>query len=216
MNTNKKWQINLNWIVIGGFSALLLTTFVFSWIIGGNQRLAILIVILKLIGFAASFLLILGELGHPLFDTICPKWEKINCQAVMESPASKLFGLIPMADIGGVYFSGGIILICFSLVNPNFFNQVYMLGVLNLLTLPYTIFSILYQALAVKFYCFLCLIVQLIFWLEFSQFYSFVFAGFPRFTLTDFLPLIWAFGLPLLAWLFFRPLVKKAIAADYK
>ncbi|MCK5058279.1 MAG: vitamin K epoxide reductase family protein [Candidatus Aminicenantes bacterium] len=216
MNTIKKGQIFPNRVVIAGFTALLLATFILSWIIGSNQRLAILIVILKIVGFAASFLLILGELGHPLFDAICPKWEKIDCHAVMKSPASKLFGLIPMADIGGIYFSGGIILICFSVVNPHFFNQVYLLGILNLLTLPYTIFSLLYQVFVVKYFCFLCLIVQMVFWLEFSQFYSFVFAGFPRFTAADFLPFIWAFGLPLFAWLFFRPLIKKAVAADNK
>lgn len=204
----------LKWIVIAGFSVLLLATFVLAWDIGGSQRLAILIVILKLVGFGASFLLILGALGHPLFDRICPKWEKIDCHAVMRSPASKLFGLIPMADLGAIYFSGGIILICISVINPQFFNLVYVLAVLNLLTLPYTIFSVLYQAFAVKYFCFLCLIVQLIFWLEFSQFYSFLFAGFPRFSVGDFLPVIWAFGLPLFSWIFFRPMIKKAIEAE--
>jgi uncharacterized membrane protein len=215
MKAENKWQIYLKRVVVAGFSGLFLATFVLSWLKGGNQRLAILIIILKLIGFGASFLLILGELGHPLFDSICPKWEKIDCHAVMQSPASKLFGLIPMADIGAVYFSGGIILICFSVIHPNFFNQVYVLAALNLLTLPYTIFSLLYQAFAVKYFCFLCLIVQLIFWLEFSQFYSFIFAGFPHFTAADFLPVIWAFGLPLFAWIFFRPLVKKAIDTEH-
>lgn len=211
MNTAKNRQINLNKLVSAGFSVLFLVTFALCWIKGDIYRLVILITALKIIGFGASFLLILGELGHPFFDTICPKWEKVNCHAVMASPAARLFGKIPMADIGGIYFAGGIILVCFSAVSPRLFYQVYFLGILNLLTLPYTIFSILYQSFAVKYYCFLCLIVQLIFWLEFSQFYDFVFAGFPRFVVEDFLPIIWAFGLPLLCWLFFRPLVKRAI-----
>ncbi len=208
------WRINFSWIVLGGFSVLFLVTFVLCWIKGGNQQLAIPIVILKIIGFSASLLLILGELGHPLFDRICPKWEKINCQAVMESPASKLLGLIPLADIGGVYFSGGIILICFSVNNHYFFHQIYFLAILNLLTLPYTIFSVMYQAFVVRYWCFLCLIVQLIFWLEFWQFYQFLSAGFPQFRYEDFFPIIWSFGLPLFTWLFFRPLIKKAIEAD--
>ena len=216
MKTNHKWQFDFTWIVLSGFSILFLFTFILCWLKGSNQRLAIPIVILKIIGLAASTLLILGELGHPLFDRICPKWEKINCQAVMQSPASKLFGFIPMADIGGIYFSGSIILICFSVLNPYFFNQIYLLALLNLLTLPYTIFSVAYQAFVVKYYCFLCLIVQVVFWLEFWQYYQFLSAGFPQFRLEDFFSFAWGFGLPLLTWLFLRPWIKKAIKADNK
>ncbi len=211
MKIGNKWRIDFIRIALGGFSILFLVTFVLCWIKGGNQRLAIPIVMLKIFGFSASLLLVLGELGHPLFDRICPKWEKINCHAVLESPAAKIFGLIPTADLGGVYFLGGIILICFSVNNPHFFHQIYLLAILNLLTLPYTIFSVLYQAFVVKYWCFLCLIVQLLFWLEFWQFYQFLAAGVPRFTFEDFLPILWSFGLPVLIWTPLRPVIKGAI-----
>ena len=209
-----KWQIDSLWMVLGGFALLFLVTFTFCWIIGGNQRLAILIVMLKIIGLGTSIFLIIGKLGHPWFDKVCFKGDKLDCQAVIESPAAAFFGVIHTADLGGIYFSGGIILICFSLLNPHFFHQVYLLAVLNVLTLPYTIFSVVYQAFVVKRWCALCLIVQLIFWLEFSQFYSFLFAGVPQFAVKDFYLIVWSFGLPILTWLFFRPLVKKAIEAD--
>lgn len=214
MSITKNRQIDLNKLVLAGFSVLFLATFGLCWMKGDIYRLVILIAALKIFGFGASFLLILGGLGHPFFATICPKWEKVDCHAVMVSPAARLFGKIPMADIGGIYFAGGIILVCFSAASPRLFNHVYFLGILNLLTLPYTVFSILYQGIVVKYYCYLCLIVQLVFWLEFSQFYDFVFAGIPRFVVEDFLPIIWAFGLPLLSWLFFRPLVKRAIKKE--
>ena len=169
---------------------------------------------LKVTGFTASFVLILGQLGHRLFDRFCFKGEKLNCQAVLESPAGKLLGFIPMSDLGGIYFSGGIILIGFSGFDPFFFHRIYLLAVLNLLTLPYTIFSVLYQAIVVKRWCYLCLIVQLIFWLEFSQFYQFLSAGFPRFSLEHFFPFVWSFALPILVWMFFRPVIKKMIIAE--
>jgi uncharacterized membrane protein len=209
MRITRKWRIDFIKIALGGFSILFLVTFILFWIKGGNQRLAIPIVMLKIFGFSASVLLILGELGHPLFDRVCPRWEKINCQAVLVSPAAKIFGVIPMADLGGVYFGGGIILICFSMNDPHFFHHIYLLAILNLLTLPYTVFSVLYQAFVVKYWCYLCMIVQLLFWLEFWQFYQFLAAGVPRFTFEDFFPILWSFGLPLLIWILLRPVIKR-------
>jgi uncharacterized membrane protein len=216
MNTGKKNNRKINFIRIaaGGFAVLLLVTFVLCYLKGDNQRMAISILMFKIVGFCTSVVLVIGELGHPFFDRFCPRGEKFNCHAVMESPAAKLFGLIPMADVGGIYFSGGIILICFSVLHFNFFQQIFLLALLNLLTLPYTIFSVVYQAVVVKKWCALCLIVQLTFWFEFSQFYPFLFAGIPQFTVEDFYPVLWSFGLPLFAWLFFRTPVKKAFEAD--
>jgi uncharacterized membrane protein len=219
MKKTIKWKIDSTRLVLAGFAAMLLVTLILLWLKGDNQRMAISILMLKIIGFGACVLLVLGELHHPFFDKICPKGEKLNCHAVMESPAAKLFCVIPLADIGGIYFSGGIILICFSTIHPHFFYSIFLLALLNLLTLPFTIFSVLYQAFVVKFWCLFCLIVQLIFWLEFWQLYPFLSAGIDgthllRFRFDDFYPIIWSFGLPTLIWLLFRPVVKKAIEAD--
>jgi uncharacterized membrane protein len=211
---NKKRKINLFWIGWIGFFILFMFTFVICWIKGANHRLTITILMFKITGFAASLLLVLGELGHKIFDRICIKSEKLDCFAVMHSPAAKFLGRIPMADLGVIYFIGGIILIAFSVANPYFFHQIFLLAILNLLTLPYTIFSVLYQAFVVKKWCYLCLVVQLIFWLEFSQFYKFLFAGVPRFHIEDFFPFVWSFALPALVWILFRPFLKKAIQSQ--
>jgi len=215
--TRNQWRLNVVHVALGGFFLLLLVTFVLLWFKGGNQRMAITILIFKIAGLGPCVILVLGELGHPLFDRICPgddEEDKLNCSAVMKSPAARLFGLIPMADIGAVYFSGGIILICFSSVHPHFFHSIFLLALLNLLTLPYTIFSVVYQAAVVKRWCAFCLIIQLLFWLELWQFYPFLAAGVPRFTVDHFFPFAWSFGLPALLWFLFRPWVKKAIETD--
>jgi uncharacterized membrane protein len=181
---------------------------------GDNYRLTIVLILLKTVGLVTSTTLVLGELGHPFFKKICIKGEKIDCYAVMESPAAKIMGLIPMADLGVLYFFGGITVIVFSVNNPLFFKQIFLLAILNLLTLPYTLFSVSYQALAVKKWCQLCLVVQFTFWLEFFQFYKFLKAGVPAFSLEDFFLFTWGFGLPLLVWLVFRQSLQKAIQLD--
>ncbi|MCK4835769.1 MAG: vitamin K epoxide reductase family protein [Candidatus Aminicenantes bacterium] len=214
MNKTEKKPLKVIWLVLAGFCVLFLATIILYWIKGDNYRLSIILLMFKIIGLGTSILLVLGELGHPIFKKICIKGEKIDCYAVMESPAAKVLGLIPMADLGVLYFSGGIILIAFSGVNSQFFKQIFLLALLNLMTLPYTLFSVGYQALAVKKWCELCLIVQLTFWLEFLQFYKFLSAGFPGFTIEDFFPFTWSFGLPLLVWLVFRPALQKSIRFD--
>jgi uncharacterized membrane protein len=214
MKNREKKILDSIWPVLAGVGLLLLITCILCWIKGSNQRLAILIILYKTIGLAASIFLVLGELGHKIFDRVCIRSERFDCHAVMESPAAKLMGRIPMADLGVLYFSGGIILIGFSVVNPYFFDQIFLLAVLNLLTLPYTFFSISYQALVIKKWCSLCLIIQLTFWLEFFHFYSFLAAGVPRFRVEDFLPMVWSFGLPVLLWLLFRPALQKFIQVE--
>lgn len=173
--------------------------------------MAIPIILYKTMGLASSIFLVLGELGHKIFDRVCIRGDHLDCHAVMNSPAAKLAGKVPMADLGVFYFSGGIILIAISVINPYFFDQIFLLSVLNLAALPYTFFSVIYQGLVIKKWCPLCLIVQLTFWLEFFHFYSFLTAGIPRFRIEDFLPPIWSFGLPVILWLLFRPALRKSI-----
>lgn len=211
MKKDNKKKIDLLFIVAVFFSLLFLFFLYIFWAKGGNQRLTIPILLIKLAGFASSFFLILGELGHPVFERFCPREGKFNCFAVMESPAAKIFGIIPMADIGAIYFIGGITLLGLSMSSMNFFYQVYLLGILNLLALPYTIFSVIYQSFVLKAWCKFCLIVQFIFWLEFFYFYKFLSAGSLKNILKFSLPFISVFFILTLIWILVRPLIKKRI-----
>lgn len=214
MKKTIKEHLNLFTLALIGWGLLLLLTMGLYWVKGDNHRLSIVLLMLKTIGLVTSVFLVLGEMGHPIFKKVCLKGEKIDCYAVMASPAARLMGLIPMADLGVLYFFGGIVVIAFSVNHPLFFKQIFLLAVLNLLTLPYTLFSVTYQALAVKKWCQLCLVVQATFWLEFFHFFKFLAAGMPRFSIEDIFVLIWGFGMPLLLWMVFRPALQKSIRFD--
>jgi uncharacterized membrane protein len=179
---------------------------------GGNEQLCALILLLKAVGLLASAVLVLGTVDAPVFRRFCPRNPIFDCRKVIHSPAGKMFGLLHAADLGVLYFASTLLLLAFTVLTPDFYYYALLLAALNLLTLPYTLFSVAYQAFKVGKWCALCLIVQLVFWLEFWQFYPFLFGTPPRveFRFELLQPLVLAFGLPLALWPLARRLLEKA------
>lgn len=183
---------------------------------GDNERLCLLILLLKGIGLIASWLLVLGTMRVPFFKRFCPTGNRFDCQRVIDSPAGKVFNLIHAADLGVLYFGGSLLVLVFTAFSRDFYFQVVLLGGFNLLTLPYTVFSVMYQAVKVRRWCALCLIVQAIFWMEFWQFYPFLFGNPVIFdvSLGGLTPAILGFGLMLGVWPLLRHLLEKAYIGE--
>jgi uncharacterized membrane protein len=112
----------------------------------------------KIIGLTASVFLVLHELKihTPLADKICGFSSKTDCDTVLSSNASKVFGWINWADAGLVYFTGTL----FYLAATNAVSSLWILALVSALALPYPVFSIYYQAFKTKKWCPFCLIVQ--------------------------------------------------------
>lgn len=90
-----------------------------------------------------------------------------SCDAVLNSKASKLFGIIKMSDIGIVYFMGGLVLLLFSFYGMTEVQKTLdMTSFLSVCSFPYIIFSLSYQRLKVKKWCPLCLGVLTVLLLE--------------------------------------------------
>lgn len=143
--------------------------------LGGNQRMIVPLLLLKTFGLGCSYLLVLGSLDAPVFNRFCPRGKWFDCHRVIESPAGKPLGLVHMADLGILYFGGSLLLLGWSACAGHLYHHIIYLGILNLAALLYTPFSVLYQALKVKKWCAICLLVLLVFWLEFSQFFPYLF-----------------------------------------
>lgn len=103
-------------------------------------------------------------------DKMCSLLQKQgSCNDVLESDAARLGGVISWSEVGTAYFvSNVIVLLCM----PQFLSY---LAVINLFTLPYTIWSIWYQKVIAKQWCTLCVVVQGLLWL---LFFTNLFAGF--------------------------------------
>ncbi len=114
---------------------------------------------LKLAGSILGGLLLWFEIdkNNPVLKQICSINKKANCKSVLDSKASKLFNWLSWSEIGFFYFAGGYL---FILLGNGMAGSMALISWLNLLALPYTVFSISYQWRIAKQWCVLCLVVQ--------------------------------------------------------
>ena len=119
---------------------------------------------LKGLGLAVCIALVRHELdlSGAALDKLCSLAPSFSCSAVLHSKAAKLFEAIRLADLGMVYFAGGILLLMQAAWNPDASGFIPILACLALLSVAYVFFSLLYQQLVVKKWCPLCLSVLLV------------------------------------------------------
>jgi len=124
---------------------------------------------LSCIGVYVSYLIITQELGvnSKILDKFCSGENKnTSCNVVLNSKGATVFGLFKLSDIGITYFT--------SLAIGNFISSTSNLettsiyGLLSILAIPFTFYSIFYQWKIIKNWCPLCLTIIGIIWLQFS------------------------------------------------
>jgi len=122
-----------------------------------------LLLAINLTGVFICYLLVLKQLHiqSRYADKICSLFNKSDCNNVLESDAAKLWGIFGWSEIGLGYFVANIIVLLF-------FPQLNAyLAIINILTLPFTVWSIWYQKAKAHHWCPLCLIVQILLWIIF-------------------------------------------------
>lgn len=115
-----------------------------------------------------------------------------NCNDILDSPAAKFMGIIGWSEIGLSYFFSNTIILLFY---PQFLS--YMV-ILNICSLPYSLWSVWYQKFKAKNWCPLCLIVQVLFWAQFITNIGFGFIQTPDITISNLLFLCLIYSMPLL------------------
>jgi len=127
-----------------------------------NPGISILL-LLYLSGIYVSRLLVLKQMHiqSQQADKICSIIKYNDCNNVLEDKAAKLFGLISWSEVGFSYFVSNFFILFFL---PHF---IAYSALINITTLPYTVWSIWYQKFKVKQWCVLCIIVQGLLWMIF-------------------------------------------------
>ncbi|MDE6322441.1 MAG: vitamin K epoxide reductase family protein [Muribaculaceae bacterium] len=120
-----------------------------------------ILVALNGVGIWLSWLLILKALGvsNHAADAVCSVLQEGGCDEIARSDASSLFGIFKWSEVGMAYFT-------VSLLGMLLFPQTLpALAAINVLCLPYTIWSITYQKFKAKVWCTMCVGVQITLWL---------------------------------------------------
>lgn len=123
------------------------------------------ITVIKLLGLAVTVLLLIYEIDktNSFVKSICTAGKQTNCDAVINSKASKILGM-SWAEAGFFYFASTTMFLLFP--GLAFVNKLPWLAIAGTLAAPYIVFSIYYQWRVVKQWCPLCLAVQAVLLME--------------------------------------------------
>jgi len=122
--------------------------------------------LLKTAGLITSILLLVQSIdkNNPLVQTLCGGGGKTNCNAILTSKAATVFKGLTWSEIGFFYWAGTWLALFFAGTHAGVLQT---LAILNIISLPYTVYSINYQARVAKQWCVLCTTIQALLWLEF-------------------------------------------------
>ena len=150
--------------------------------------------------------------NNQFLQKVCSGVSKTNCNAILSSKNAKIFDWLSWSEIGFFYFSGGYLSII--ILNSQISTVLYILSILNLLVLPYTFFSVYYQAKIAKQWCILCLAVQV---LLVGGFINCAFSDFlsnqKNFNFDVIFKMVLLYILPFLSWYSIKPYLLKLQSA---
>jgi uncharacterized membrane protein len=172
------------------------------------------LLVTKLIGIGISVLLLwyLLDKNNPFLKSICQVNKKANCNSILNSKAASIGNIVSWSEIGFFYFAGSFLAL---LANASNLKLLSFLAIINILTLPYTAYSIYYQAFIAKKWCVLCLSVQVLLWVEFALFYFGNMHSLPlAIGVNEGLKLLFCFAFPVIAWYVLKPILTLALQTD--
>jgi Protein-disulfide isomerase len=141
-------------------------------------------------------------------DKICSLFKQSDCNDVLESKASKLFGVIGWSEIGLGYFISNVIVLLF------FSQFIPYLAIINICALPYSFWSVWYQKIKAQQWCPLCMIVQGLLWAIFIVNLTFGFIQIPDFGVTNISIVTCLYFIPLLIANILIPQLNKDVKTE--
>ncbi len=195
---------------LGGFLILTLL-FLQVFIFKNTAWISPIFLLTSTIGTLCSTLLIWHEIDafNPLIREVCGSLgSKSNCNAVLSSRGARFLG-ISWSIWGFAYFSSFFL---YQLLFADSVPHVSLWSYIALMTFPYVIYSLYYQAKVVRQWCPLCLIVQCV--ITFNACASLIYISvqnnFTEFGLMPLINTISIFSISLMLTYFLLPVLKKA------
>jgi uncharacterized membrane protein len=196
-----RWPFASVGLILILFSALTFHTdyFIsFNWPVG-------LITLFKSAGLMTSLLLLWQSIdsNNVMVQKVCKSGGKVDCNSILSSKAATVFQGLTWSEVGFFYFAGTWLLLLFG-GHSNSLMQI--LSVLNIMGLPYTFYSIYYQARVAKRWCVFCCIIQALLWSEFGPLVTYFHSPFelPGYKVAS--SIFIALLLPVILWVILKPL----------
>jgi uncharacterized membrane protein len=158
----------------------------------------------KTLGLVTSVLLLIQSVDadNPLIQKFCGSDDNKNCNAILTSNAAKITTGLSWSEVGFFYFAGTWLVLLFNSRNSGLMQ---LLALINLLSLPYTVYSIYYQWRLGKQWCIFCCAIQALLWLEFFAFTPCLFNAAQLPHLNQLGTLFAGLLAPVLLWVFIKP-----------
>lgn len=149
------------WALLGSIIALFLYLFISNGIY--RHVSTVLLTAIDILGLYLTYLLLQKSLKikSRVAEHVCKVLQEGGCDSVLETKASKFFGIFSWSEVGFAYFSVSLSAL---LIFPQW---ICYLALCNLCCLPFTFWSIWYQKFRAKAWCTLCVSVQCLLWLLF-------------------------------------------------
>ncbi|MGZ3998995.1 MAG: vitamin K epoxide reductase family protein [Mucilaginibacter sp.] len=159
--------------IVAAATLILLELIIFnSGLISHLAWQPILVTLAKSAGLVTAILLLVQSIdkNNPLIQVLCTAGgKKADCNAILSSKAASAFWGYSWSEIGFFYFAGTWLVALFGGSSLLTWRTLLLL---NLLSLPYTFYSIWHQARVAKQWCVLCCVVQALLWVEFMPLLS--------------------------------------------
>ncbi|MDB5029327.1 vitamin K epoxide reductase family protein [Mucilaginibacter sp.] len=174
-----------------------------SYTLDFNWQVALL-TLFKTTGVAASILLLIQSIdaNNPLIQKLCGGDNNKDCNAILSSKAAKITDELSWSEVGFFYFGGTLLTV---LLNPDNNGTLQIIALINIISLPYTFYSIYYQWRIAGRWCVLCCTVQAILWFEFFALLPYLQNGIQLPGLQQWGNLFIGMAIPILSWIFIKP-----------
>jgi len=162
----------------------------------------------KTAGLFVTVMLLMQSIdaNNPLIQRLCTG-KNNDCNAILSSKAAKISEELSWSEAGFFYFAGTWLALLFNSGHPGI---IAMLALLNLISLPYTFYSIYYQWRVAGQWCIFCCTVLALLWAEFFALLPSLVNGIQLPGLREWSALLMCLALPVLAWIFIKPWLLQA------
>lgn len=197
-------QFRLPFVISGGFSMLIV-----YFLLNKNYLTTLtlnvgLLMLFKALGLITSIFLLIQSVdaNNPLINRVCGSDRNKNCNTILSSNAAKVMNGLSWSEVGYFYFAGTLLILLFNISNDSVMRS---LAILNVLSLPYTFYSIYYQSHVAKQWCIFCCSIQALLWLECFALFPYLLNSNHRVDLNTLGILFIGFLAPIILWAFIKP-----------